>query len=223
MSSFTPFDMAVDDLKRLNTYIVQGMDMIRGVAADLCGVASGDSVNEDVEVLKNCTKSLIEEEYNAASFVEAAGQFKIMARNSMEMGQKSDWKQEFSSTYEAAKQRQGDAANHMAYKDILRITGGGEEEVSSSQGADDGIIMTEDLGKSQWKDPITQKDIEVPVKNKRCGHVYDKGSIDIYIKGTRHPRCPYLGCANKTPLNMGDLVDDHFIARILSERSQPKD
>ncbi|XP_049273039.1 uncharacterized protein LOC119396413 isoform X2 [Rhipicephalus sanguineus] len=221
MASFTPFDMAVDDLKRLNSYVVQGMDVIRGVAVDICSVGTGDSVNEDVEALKSYTEAVIKEEYDAASFVEAASHLKIQARQATEAGQQLDWKRELASAYEAAKQRQGNAANHMAYKDVLRITSRAEE-VTSSQGADD-IIMTEDLGNTQWKDPITQKDIEVPVKNTKCGHIYDKSSISVYIKGTRHPRCPYLGCANKTLLNMKDLVDDHFVARILSERSQPKD
>ncbi|XP_075552290.1 E3 SUMO-protein ligase NSE2-like [Dermacentor variabilis] len=222
MASFTPFDMAVDDLKRLNCYVVQGLDVILGVAADVCEVGEGDALNESVEALKLCAKGMIKEEYDADSFVVAATALKAQARQTAEANRQLDWKQELASTYEAAKQRQGDPENHVAFKNLLRITSR-VEEVSSSQDLEDSMTVTEDIENVQWKDPITQKDIEAPVKNTKCSHVYDKNSISQYIKSTRHPRCPYLGCANKATLNMRDLVDDHFVARILNERSKKKD
>ncbi|XP_037281507.2 E3 SUMO-protein ligase NSE2 [Rhipicephalus microplus] len=221
MVSLTPFNMAVDDLKILNTYVVQGLDMIRGVAADICSVETGDSINVDVEELKSCTEAVIKEEYDAASFVEAAPQLIQKIRQATEADQSLYWKKELASIYEAARQKQGNPADHMAYKDVLRITSR-HEEVTSSQSSED-LIMTEDVSNTQWKDPITQKDIEVPVKNTKCGHIYDKMSISIYIKRSKHPRCPYLGCGNKSTLNMKDLVNDHFVARMLRERSQHKD
>ncbi|XP_037578254.1 uncharacterized protein LOC119461124 [Dermacentor silvarum] len=221
MASFTPFDMAVDDLKRLNCYVVQGTDVILGVVADVCEVSEGEALNESVEALKRCTKGMIKEDCDANSFVVAATALKAQARAASEASQQLDWKQELASAYEAAKQRQGDPENHVAFKNVLRITSK-VEEVSSSQDPDDSMTMTMDIENAQWKDPITQKDIEVPVKNTKCSHIYDKNSISQYIKGTRNPRCPYLGCANKATLNMKDLVDDRFVARILSERSKKK-
>ncbi|KAH7937885.1 hypothetical protein HPB49_017164 [Dermacentor silvarum] len=72
MASFTPFDMAVDDLKRLNCYVVQGTDVILGVVADVCEVSEGEALNESVEALKRCTKGMIKEDCDANSFVVAA-------------------------------------------------------------------------------------------------------------------------------------------------------
>lgn len=39
-------------------------------------------------------------------------------------------------------------------------------------------------------DPITKKKIRVPVKNVKCGHIYDKDSIASYMKST-NPRFVY--------------------------------
>lgn len=67
---------------------------------------------------------------------------------------------------------------------LLRLLhAGGSNEDSAN---DDSMLVSEE--NLQWKDPITQCDIEHPVKNTVCGHIYDKNSIAHYIKTTKHPR-----------------------------------
>jgi len=56
-------------------------------------------------------------------------------------------------------------------------------------------------------DPLTKKPIENAVKNKTCGHVYDKKSFLDYL-GSRNPKCPYMGCANRATLNQNSVEED---------------
>lgn len=60
-------------------------------------------------------------------------------------------------------------------------------------------------------DPFTQKEIEIPVVNKKCKHVYDKSSITNYLnqraKGGRTGQCPQIGCLNRN-VTFNDLVED---------------
>lgn len=60
-------------------------------------------------------------------------------------------------------------------------------------------------------DPFTQKEIEIPVVNKKCKHVYDKSSITNYLnqraKSGRTGQCPQIGCLNRN-VTFNDLVED---------------
>lgn len=61
-------------------------------------------------------------------------------------------------------------------------------------------------------DPFTQKEIEIPVRNVRCKHVYDKSGILNYINQkagqNKSAKCPTIGCLNKSKLTFNDLVED---------------
>jgi len=75
---------------------------------------------------------------------------------------------------------------------------------------DDDVIMTqEEVG---IKCPYTQQVMKDPVRNKHCGHNYEKVAIMEFIarrRGkTNNAKCPYAGCGNPIPLMMEDLVDN---------------
>ncbi|ESN91103.1 hypothetical protein HELRODRAFT_194550 [Helobdella robusta] len=72
---------------------------------------------------------------------------------------------------------------------------------------DDDIIMTsEELG---VKCPYTQKVMEEPVKNTKCGHNYEKKAILEFINNKKgNAKCPYAGCGNREPLKVEDLEDN---------------
>ncbi|KAI9577413.1 E3 SUMO-protein ligase NSE2-like [Glossina fuscipes] len=57
------------------------------------------------------------------------------------------------------------------------------------------------------KDPLTKLTMRNPVKNRKCGHHYEKSSIINHINGGGQ-RCPVVGCANKSYITSADLVDD---------------
>lgn len=59
-------------------------------------------------------------------------------------------------------------------------------------------------------DPVTQAEINIPVRNKNCRHVYDKDGITSYINQRQQQRksvkCPTIGC--RAPLTFNSLIED---------------
>lgn len=88
------------------------------------------------------------------------------------------------------------------------------------QGDDSSLFPDEDIQADEVEtvplDPFTNKKIRNPVKNKTCGHVYDKRGVFAYIQsrtGTKtRPRCPTIGCSNKH-LRKEDLEEDDDMRR----------
>ena len=56
-------------------------------------------------------------------------------------------------------------------------------------------------------DPYTKKEIEFAVKNKTCGHVYDRSSFEAFQKSGR-ARCPMIGCSNRVVMTMSSVDID---------------
>lgn len=61
-------------------------------------------------------------------------------------------------------------------------------------------------------DPISKEPIKNPVKNKKCGHIYDKDTITKMLSH-RNMRCPYIGCPSKQPIQLNLLETDHELKR----------
>ncbi|XP_044733546.1 E3 SUMO-protein ligase NSE2-like [Chrysoperla carnea] len=59
-------------------------------------------------------------------------------------------------------------------------------------------------------DPITQVPIVSPVKNKKCGHFYEKSSIKKMLAAAKRKgiRCPYVGCATQNYFVYDDLDEN---------------
>lgn len=222
MASFTRLDMTVRDLQELNPLLAQGMDVIRSAAADVCDDLKGDDMQKHLDRLKQDMKSLVVQESEATNIVRATEALKAKMRQMPGGERLGNFRQTFATELAAIKAVPTDPPeSHASFKDLEKIAGSVEGGCCVGEG-EDSMIVTEDLESGQYKDPITQKDIEEPVKNVKCNHTYDKNSITYYIKNTRHPRCPYLGCSNKSLLRLKDLVADHFVARILKQRLSNK-
>ena len=64
-------------------------------------------------------------------------------------------------------------------------------------------------------DPLSKVQIRNPVKNAKCSHIYEKESIESAIRANSKVRCAYLGCGNRAPVKLTDLiVDDQLKNRI---------
>ncbi|EDW97360.1 E3 SUMO-protein ligase NSE2 [Drosophila yakuba] len=57
-------------------------------------------------------------------------------------------------------------------------------------------------------DPWSKALMKNPVRNKVCGHIYDRDSVMLIIKDNIGILCPVLGCANKTYIQPAHLVED---------------
>lgn len=68
------------------------------------------------------------------------------------------------------------------------------------------------------KDPITKQNIRVAVRSTICGHVYDKESMEDYIKKKEKARkqvqCPVAGCTNRSMKRI-ELVPDEEINKLI--------
>ncbi|XP_052850387.1 uncharacterized protein LOC128261017 [Drosophila gunungcola] len=57
-------------------------------------------------------------------------------------------------------------------------------------------------------DPWSKALMKNPVRNTVCGHIYDRDSVMPLIKSNIGIRCPVLGCANKSYIHPGHLIED---------------
>ncbi|CAJ0957556.1 unnamed protein product, partial [Mesorhabditis belari] len=87
---------------------------------------------------------------------------------------------------------------------------------SLDEAESDGDLEIQTVGVSINKvDPISRKPITIPMKNPKCGHVYDRDTITEFVNGlgarTRKQagkaRCPVQGCGNKEAVNVSLLKD----------------
>lgn len=94
--------------------------------------------------------------------------------------------------------------------DIQRAIRELQEVPENDEDEDFAEINTQQLDKIPI-DPFTQKEIEIPVVNKVCKHVYDKISITNYInqraQGGQSGKCPQIGCQNRN-VTFNDLIED---------------
>ncbi|XP_017082259.2 E3 SUMO-protein ligase NSE2-like [Drosophila eugracilis] len=67
-------------------------------------------------------------------------------------------------------------------------------------------------------DPWSKALMKNPVRNKNCGHIYDRDSVMLIIKDNIGVRCPVLGCANKTYIQPSHLVEDTIVRQKVQQK-----
>jgi len=75
-------------------------------------------------------------------------------------------------------------------------------------------------------DPITKKQIEDPVRNKKCNHIYEKSTIysmiELARENSKSVKCPYMGC-NCKDFKKTDLVKDKEVLGHLNKVRDEKE
>ena len=65
-------------------------------------------------------------------------------------------------------------------------------------------------------DPITKKEIEEPVRNVKCNHIYEKATtynmMEQARKSKKPVRCPNIGCSEKD-FNKADLLKEEKVEK----------
>ncbi|KAL0276843.1 UNVERIFIED_CONTAM: hypothetical protein PYX00_004321 [Menopon gallinae] len=64
-------------------------------------------------------------------------------------------------------------------------------------------------------DPITKLPLTDPVKNSKCGHVYEKASILHMLSKKKQVKCPIPGCVAGAIVSKDCLVPDVALKRYL--------
>lgn len=92
-------------------------------------------------------------------------------------------------------------------KDFFTIASGEELATVNTTTVDEDLAIEENI---PTVDPLTKGPLTNPVKNKICGHIYEKSSMTKAIE-QGNIRCPQMGCMNKQIIALGHLQDDHAL------------
>ena len=92
-----------------------------------------------------------------------------------------------------------------------------QKQEAAGSGGDQELVMTETHVATL--DPWTRQEIRQPYRNGRCGHLYDRSSLESVLQTrAKKPTCPYVGCTNKTPLRWEDLTEDSVAKQAIEKR-----
>ncbi|GCB74712.1 E3 SUMO-protein ligase NSE2 [Scyliorhinus torazame] len=96
-----------------------------------------------------------------------------------------------------------------------------QNESTSANEIDEDIAVTQ--SQRNFICPITQREMECPVKNKVCGHSYEEEAIIRIIqnkhKQKKKARCPVVGCDNED-INQCDLSMDTTLRRAIENHKK---
>ncbi|KAM4688897.1 E3 SUMO-protein ligase NSE2-like [Discoglossus pictus] len=102
--------------------------------------------------------------------------------------------------------------------------------ISQATASEEGFVdVDEDIAVSQsqmnFMCPITQLEMTNPVKNKVCGHTYEREAIERMIQN-RHQkkkkaRCPKVGC-DHSDMKITDLIPDTALKRAMEIQNKQK-
>jgi len=95
---------------------------------------------------------------------------------------------------------------------LKRVLGteGGTQNMADDDG-DGSFMVDEAMSRVNTKCPITLVAIKQAYRNIHCNHVFEKAAVLNYIRNTKKhrniPKCPNVGCANRTQFMEKDFVD----------------
>lgn len=139
---------------------------------------------------------------------------------------------------ERTEEQEGIYIDDMVYKQKLEInttnelnrisrkSGSGFEEIDALINPESMPDLVEEIQETEFqipRDPITQHEIGIAVKSKKCNHIYDKEGIEKYFeqkaKTKKSIRCPHIGCSNKQLTREQIVIDDATNAKIEKVRT----
>ncbi|CAL8356447.1 unnamed protein product [Arctogadus glacialis] len=220
--SFSEVQAALSGLRSCQEDVGTNMDMLTDVAMDL--VESHETEHSSsLETLQamilesaeldremNCFSNIVEHLNSEVSQLPPEALFSLSDRV----------KEQFEA--KMASLSKAELHNHqkvIAFKEgvgsALRPENGEEAE-----NRDEDIAVTQRF--VNFTCPLTQVEMENPMKNKVCNHHYDEGAILAMIKA-RHKqhkkfRCPVVGCGNIN-VTQADLVPDLLLKRRIQKRN----
>ncbi|KAF7989402.1 hypothetical protein HCN44_008076 [Aphidius gifuensis] len=120
---------------------------------------------------------------------------------------------------ETANNSQVDLASNKHIKhfnqQVTAIIGSPSNKDNSDE-SDDDLVLTQD--EVNVVCPITKARMTEPMRNVRCGHVYDKIGVETMIGYNKRTKCPIVGCGNDEFLTMDDLQPD-MVTRAVLDRN----
>ncbi|XP_018414969.1 PREDICTED: E3 SUMO-protein ligase NSE2 [Nanorana parkeri] len=223
--SFSSLDTSISSLKNCQTYVDTGMDIATSVALDL--LQSGcDTV--DVESMESVMLEYAAVNRDLNNYIKAVEETigKLKQRTPEEVPDLKDLVQEKYSALQSKNTDEELRRNDKfiqfkeQLKDLRKQMGVPSEEPEVNLDDDEEIAVTQSIDNCIC--PITQVEMVNPVKNKTCGHSYEKAAIEKMIqdrqKKGKSARCPRIGC--EYDVSIGDLVPDVALKRAIDIHSK---
>uniref|UniRef100_A0A1A8IL34 E3 SUMO-protein ligase NSE2 n=1 Tax=Nothobranchius kuhntae TaxID=321403 RepID=A0A1A8IL34_NOTKU len=216
----------LSSLKSCQAELGTGMDIVTDVAMDLVETRDEEmnrAIKEMEDMMLECAR-LDREINNFVDIVQQVTEAGAQQPDAM-FDLSAKVKQQFSERI--AQLSDADLHKHpkvIAFKESIEssVSQANQESAENVEELDEDIAVTQ--SQVNFTCPLTQVEMENPVKNKKCNHHYDKNAILGLIK-TRNSqkkkcRCPVVGCAN-TDVRQSDLIQDQLLwRRIQSYRRQ---
>jgi len=128
----------------------------------------------------------------------------------------TDMVEEFQKQLEEEKSRKSNEfeieslKKHARYLEMEQIISGSKAD---SAEVDDDMVVSAEL--NTYTDPWSKKPIETPVRNRVCGHVYDKSTAQKMCSRAKGKlKCPVIGCKNNN-LKLVELEEDHKLKQLI--------
>ncbi|XP_060937473.1 E3 SUMO-protein ligase NSE2 [Limanda limanda] len=224
--SLSSVHATLTSLKTCQTDIGTGMDIVTNVAMDLAEAQDGEvhpGVKEMEDMILECAK--LDREINY--FVDVVQQVttEVATQQSEAMFNLSaKVKEKF--TERMAKLSDADLHRHqkvVAFKESIKnsVNPANRESAEGMEELDDDIAVTQ--SQVNFTCPLTQVEMVVPMKNKKCNHLYEEAAILSLIKA-RHSqkkkcRCPVVGCGN-SDVKESDLILDQMLKRKIQSQKR---
>lgn len=215
----------ISSLKSCQSDIKTGMDIVTDVAMDLAETlgADGQHLKELEDTILACAK--LDRDIDIFADIVQQVTSEVTSQNPEAMFSMSDTVKKL---YEEKIASLSNAELHrhqkvMAFKENIRNCQGqaAQEPGGSMEELDEDIAVSQ--SQVNFICPLTQVEMDNPVKNKKCKHTYDKEAILNLIKTKQSHkkkcRCPVVGCGN-TNVTESDLVPDQLLKRRIQSQKR---
>ncbi|KAM9308459.1 E3 SUMO-protein ligase NSE2 [Gastrophryne carolinensis] len=227
--NFSAMDTSLSSLKNCQAYIDTGMDVATSVGLDLlqsgCDTVDVDSmesvmleyaaVNRDLNQYINTVEETIRElKRNPPDQIPDLGAL-VQERYAAVQSKNTEEELRRNTKYVQFREQLRDLRKQMGVaSDSAEVNFEDEDEE---------IAVTQSI--ANFTCPITQMEMENPVKNKKCGHTYEKDAIEKMIQNRQNKgksaRCPKIGCDHDN-MQITDLVSDVALKRAIEVHKKKK-
>lgn len=215
-------EASLSSLKNCQAYIDTGMDITTGVALDLiqteCDAADVDgmeSVMLEYAALNRDLNQYISAVEETIRKVKRDPPDEIP--DLRQLVQKTYISHQKKNTDDALKKTDKFLQFKEQLRDLRKQMGVSQDSADQALEEDDEeVAVTQSM--ANFSCPITQMEMVNPVKNKECGHTYEKEAIEKMIQRrhqlSKNARCPRVGC-DISDMNISDLVPDSALKRAI--------
>ncbi|OCT77160.1 hypothetical protein XELAEV_18032356mg [Xenopus laevis] len=226
--SFSSVDNSLSSLKNCQGYLHTGMDITVSVALDLLETGCEST---EVDAMESVMLEYSAMERDLKQYIHAVEETVQKLRRE-QMEQVPDLQSLVQEKYATIQKKNDDEDlkkndRFVQFKDQLREMrkqmGEKEEGDAAFENVDEDIAVLP--SQQNLTCPITQMDMTNPVKNKVCGHTYEKEAIERMIQD-RHQKkkrvkCPKVGCVH-SDMQISDLVPDTALKRTIDILNKQK-